>query len=831
MSDSLDYKLVTTLADLEALCAELSTAEIIAVDTETEGLEYADIIVGIALSHKPGFGRYIPIRHEAVDGIRYDNQLEPKVVFDLLRPILETVPCTGHNSKFDLKMFWKDGVDVNYTDDTMIMAHVLGIDANGSRGLKQLVKSRLGHDMGDLASLFTKVGNRKVEIKPKILSPEEIEDYGCEDGLWSLLLYNNLNPIFTRHPKMRSVYNLEMRLLRVVAEMESFGVPVSMDFLVDNGKKADAFLTQFREVIMKEICKELNDPDYEINFKSPVQLAKLLFEHLQLPIIKYSQKTQNPSTDASVLQELAKLSPVVQRILTLRALEKLNNTYLTGLQSEVNGDFRIRGSFNQVGTASGRFSSSKPNLQNLPKDQTFTLWEIVGDTDVEDHFLNMGTPVLGRGDSWEWQAFNSEVGTWGDGYLGKFEGKEYGVTAGRIYEVWRCKTRDFIEAPKDHYLMEADYSQVELRIMAGESQEPTLLDAYNSGDDVHRRTAGVIFDTAFEEVTDELRHIGKTVNFSLLYGAGAYNIAAQLNIPVEEATDIVNKYFTNLASVQSWITRVKQDTKMDGYADTVAGRRRYFHNVRGSDKKLAEKELREAVNHHIQGAAADVMKTALVRASISMRQYFGDKVKIISTVHDSLLLECHNSCDKSQVLRVLKRAMEDISFENAQRKALAAGEVDKVTVITGWPHLEIDAKVGSSWGSSKKFTTVSEDYPEKIDQSVLPRVRVRKVAIERESSDHVDVKWRIEIKKPLTDGGAWLFDFLEKRAFNDGAEVSLTFTLPDGTIYDKDLNARYQLSFADESEIRLHLGPCTLSQEMDSMDYGEVLRGIDFGIQ
>jgi len=139
MSNTLDYKLVTTLDELEALCDELSTASIIAVDTETEGLEYSDIIVGIALSHKPGFGRYIPIRHEAVDGIRYEGQLEPSVVFDKLRPILETVPCTGHNSKFDLKMFWKDGVDVNYTDDTMIMAHVLGVDANGSRGLKQLV--------------------------------------------------------------------------------------------------------------------------------------------------------------------------------------------------------------------------------------------------------------------------------------------------------------------------------------------------------------------------------------------------------------------------------------------------------------------------------------------------------------------------------------------------------------------------------------------------------------------------------------------------------------------------------------------------------------------
>jgi len=830
MSNSLDYKLVTTLADLEALCAELSTASIIAVDTETEGLEYADIIVGIALSHKPGFGRYIPIRHEAVDGIKYDNQLEPKVVFDLLRPILETVPCTGHNSKFDLKMFWKDGVDVNYTDDTMIMAHVLGVDANGSRGLKQLVKARLGHDMGDLASLFTKVGNRKIEIKPKILSPEDIEEYGCEDGLWSLLLYRNLVALFDRSPKLRTIYNIEMRLLRVVSEMESFGVPVSMEFLISNGKRADALLTEFRTVIMKEICEELDDPNYEINFKSPIQLGKLLFEHLQLPIIKYSQKTGNPSTDASVLQELAKLSPVVQRILTLRALEKLNNTYLTGLQSSVNGDGRIRGSFNQVGTASGRFSSSSPNLQNLPKNQTFTLWEVVGNSEVEDHFLSMDEPLLGRGRDFEWLALNTEIGTWGDGYLGAFEDKEYGVSNGKIFEMWRCKTRDFIAVDDDHYLMEADYSQVEIRIMAGESQESTLLDAYANADDVHIRTTAVIFDIPVEKVTDELRHIGKTVNFSLLYGAGAYNIAAQLNISVEEATDIVNKYFTNLAKIKSWINRVKQDTKMDGYADTVFGRRRYFYNVRGSDKKLAEKELREAVNHHIQGAAADVMKTALIRTSMAMRKYFGDKIRIISTVHDSLLLECHNSCDREQVLRVLKRAMEDISIEASQRDKLRKGEVDKVTVVEGWPVLEIDAKVGQSWGSSKKFTEVSDVDPTPVDLDSLPKVRVRMVAVERESQDVGEVKWNIKIIHPLSDGGAWLFDFLEKRAADEGSQVGLTFTLPDGTIYDKDLNAKYSLSFSDEAEMRLHLGPCSISQDMDYMDYAEVLRGIDLGL-
>lgn len=827
----MDYKLVTTSDELDALCEELRSAKIIAVDTETEGIEYSDIIVGIALSHKPNYGRYIPIRHEAVDGIRFDNQLTPEEVYSKLGPILESKPCTGHNAKFDLKMFWKDGININYVHDTLIMAHVLGLDANNSRGLKQLVEKFFNHKMNDIDSLFPRVGNKKPKIQPKILSPEDIEFYGCEDGNWSFQLFAYLVRMFENNPRLQQVYNLEMRLLSVVAEMESFGVPVSMDFLVNNGNRADKYIEQLRNEILSEIRTELEDPDYEINLKSQPQLSTLLFDHLGLPKIKFSAKTQKPSTDAAVLQELAKISPVVQRILTLRALEKLNNTYLTGLQSSVDSDGRIRGNFNQVGTASGRFSSSSPNLQNLPKDQTFVLWEPDSETAsrVESHFVSVDPPLLRMSENGDWQAYNEEVGTWDDGYLGPFGDREYSVYNGKLYEAWKCKTRDFISASEDHYLIEADYSQVELRIMAGESQEPTLLDAYNSGDDVHKRTASVVFDEPFEQVTKEQRHIGKTINFSLLYGAGPYNIAQQLGIEVEEAEDIVNRYFTNLSSVQSWINRVKQDTRMDGYAETVFGRRRAFPNVRGSDRKLAEKELRESVNHHIQGAAADIMKTALVRSNLFLRKYFGDKIKIISTVHDSVLIECHNSCPPDQVFRVLKASMEDISLEPAQIEAYKSGEVDALTVVTGWPKLEIDAKVGKSWGSSEDFVNAADTMPEASTDDI-PTIRVRKIAQERESYEQELVTWNIEIKKPVGDSINWLFDFFESRRDDNGAHVNLTFTSEDGTIYSKALTGRYDISFEDETEVRLRLGPCIFVQDMESLDYAEVLRGIDFGL-
>lgn len=831
-----DYHLITTEEQLVSLCEELEQAEIIAVDTETEGIEYSDIIVGIALSHKEGSGYYIPIRHEAVDGIKYPDQLEPAFVYKVLGPILESKPITGHNSKFDLKMFWKDGININYTDDTLIMAHILGVDAGGKRGLKPLVQGIFGHEMNDIDSLFPKVGRKKPEIRPKILSPTDIEFYGCEDGHWSLRLYNALKTRLDNYPKMKFIYNIEMRLLRVVAEMESFGVPVSFDFLEENSNKAEDYLTLLESSILETIREEVEDPEYEINLGSPKQLGTLLYDHLGLPILKHTA-TGNPSTDAATLKALAKDSPVVQSIMTFRELKKLNNTYLKGLQSKVDSDMRIRGNFNQVGTASGRFSSSNPNLQNLPKDQTFTLWPVEDEDvhEVEEHFLGTKPPLLGKTDEGEWAAYNAEVDTWDDGYMGKFNGKEYGVSNGQIHEMWRCKTRDFIEAPPDHYLIEVDYSQVELRIMAGESREPTLLEAYATGEDVHKATTAVVFDIPIEEVTKEQRHVGKTINFSLLYGAGPFNISQQLNIEVEEAEALVDRYFKNLPSILSWINRVKADTKMDGYAETVFGRRRTFPNVRDSSNfKLQNKELREAVNHHIQGAAADIMKTALVRTAQMLRKFFGDKAKIVSTVHDSALIECHMSCDPDAVIRVLQDAMENITISPTQLKRMKEGEKFEVTVVDGWPHLSIDADVGASWGSSEPYEVDPRaDLPEPVDTSTLPDIRVRKIAIERETQDSDDdVRWKLHIMNPMDAKSVdWLKSFLDERK-NDSVQSTVTLAFPDddGEVVEKTLEGRYKLEFGDDVEIRMNVGPCQLVQDIEALDYGEVLRGVDFGI-
>ena len=813
------YELITTREQLDALCDRLEEAALIAVDTETEGLAYEDIIVGIAVSAWVGEGYYIPIRHEALDGVRYADQLTPEQVYERLGPILEDKPCTGHNVKFDMKMFWKDGININYTDDTLIYAHLIGKDQQ--KGLKPLVKNHLGHKMNDIDSLFPKVGRKKPEIRPAILSPEEMRYYGCEDGNWSYQLYRFMKRRFENSGINPFLYALEMRLLRSVGEMEAFGIPTSMEFLVENSKVAVEHLARLEQEILTEIREEVDDPEYMINFNSPTQLAVLLFDILGLPVLGTSPKTGNPSTAGWIMEELAKESPVVRKILTYRELNKLNNTYLHGLQSTVHSDGRIRGSFNQVGTASGRFSSSSPNLQNLPRDQKFYLWDTPGE-ELLDKYPDLANKL--RKEDNEWQVYNEALDKWGDYDLGTYGDIRYGVKTGRIFEMWQCKTRSFIAAPEDHYLIEADYSQIELRVMAGESLEPTLLDAYASGEDVHSRTAAVIFGVPDGTApTDDQRQVGKTINFSLLYGAGPFNISKQLGIEVEEAQEMVGRYFKNLPAVKSWLNRVRSDTHMDGYADTAFGRRRYFPNVRGGDHKLAEKELREAGNHHIQGSAADVMKLAIVRASTRLRKYFGDDVRIISTVHDSVLVECHNKYPPEQVVPVLRDAMENLA---------GAKPAD-------WPELKIDTKIGKTWGTAKEQDIPRDTpLPEPIlDPETEWPVRVRRVAHEREYGQHTvgdgsDVAWILEVYRRVSgDQLRKLLDFLEPLQSPD-ARGSITLICPDsdGVMEEIPLPGRHNISFDDEISFKLIVGQCKLKQDLEHIDVEGVLRGIDFGI-
>ncbi len=859
-----DYRLVTTAEELEAVRLELEAADLIAVDTETEGLEYEAVIVGVCLSTKPGTGYYIPIRHEMYPGVLYENQLPSVQVFDAIRFALETRPCVGHNTKFDKQALWKDDVDCNFVHDTLAIAKLFGTWKNN--GLKFLVKLEFGHEMAELDSLFKRVGNKKPDIRPAVLSPEEICNYAAEDSNWTLQLCLKYLARIPNLVKNR-LYQLEMKLLPVVAEMEAFGLPVSRTFLEEQGKICAAHEKRLEKEIVQDVRELLQDPEYTCNFGSPKQLATLLYEHLKLPV-QINAKSGNPSTDKDALAELAKQNPVAARIQTLRTMGKLNGTYLTGLLSKVHPDGRIRGGFNQFGTDTGRFSSSKPNLQNLPRTQTFYLWP-ADDQSLAEEFID--PKYFRRTPDGLYEFWDASKEKWKDkadeivGYVNEdgkektkmavaSDGKTYGIENGVFKEVWRCPTRDFVAASPGHYIIEADFSQIELRIMAGESGEPTLVNAYLNGDDVHTATAATVHSIRPEDVTDNQRQSGKTLNFSLLYGAGADGTAKLLSISKAEAQDLIDKYFATMTEVGDWMASVKAAAGACGYATTNLGRVRRFPEIGpGHEKWIRAKQEREAVNFKIQGAAADVMKLALVRLSTRLREYFGDEAKIVSTVHDSAMLEVSEHIDIYDLMAVVFESMEN--------------GINQADFTRAWPDLKVDVKKGPSWAAAKEVKRPDTLTLPPMFEGDLPKVRVRKVALEREygisdsptanKTEQVDIftglvtvrsdeeeqtaakdtSWVIELPKALTPAQyTGLIEFLSARSAKvtpDARQYGTVRVLmpnEDGSIREQDISGRFVLTMEDHMALRIKVGNCTLRQELDDIDPNEVMRGIDFGL-
>lgn len=858
-----DYSLITTEEQLDALIRRMQDAELIAVDTETEGIHHDDVIVGICISVGPRHGAYIPIRHEQ-DGmagfaVRYPNQLDPTLVFSKLGPLLEEKPLTGHNTKFDYKMFYKEGIIANFVHDTLIIAAVSGRYDQGRRGLKELINLHFGHEMTELSAFFKPEGRkRKPEIRPKILSPDMIMQYGCEDADYSFRLLEYLNPL-VKEGKLLRIYNVEMRLMRVVAEMELCGVPSSHHFLQSKADEAGILLERMERELVSEIRDAAGDPELEINFNSPKQLGELIFDKLNIPYTGELTASGARSTAGHIMEALAKDYPVIERIHTFRLLKKLKGTFLQKMADRVQADGRIRGNFNQAGTASGRFSSSDPNLQNIPKDQTFALW--AADHTLESEALAAFPETLRRAEDGEtWEAYSDEADRWGNYYLGINEetGRHFMVNHGQVWQAWRCPTRQFITASEGNYIVEADYSQIELRVMAGESREPSLLEAYATGDDVHTKTASVLFGVPFENVTKVQRSIGKTINFGLLYGAGPQRISQELGISLQEAKEIVQRYFENLPMIKSWINRMKKDAKEDGYADTAFGRRRYFPNIRSRhDHGLVAREEREAVNHHIQGAAADVMKLSLIRIHNRMKKHYGNKVSLMCTVHDSVILEVDNSIPFGEVALVLREAMEFNPSRNGDR------------VLNGfagpWPDLAVDMGYGPSWAECSDLSVPEgQEAPAELDDiptfrpnllvgrhregdmdgSQLGFVEVEALPEEEvveeepqetsvldtetgelldEEPQH-DIHWFLTIPtKPEPPQVVKLRDFLAARKDENGRN-SLTMKFPvDGVMQPRPIKGRFNLDFEDEMNMRLIFGNCKLRQDANHFNVDAVL--------
>lgn len=564
-----DTKRVTRLVELAR------AAGAVAVDTETTHLDptRADL-VGIALAVEPGKAFYLPFGHRPAKGADgHGEEVRPVNLPPLnhpeLRPLVAlledpAVGKIGQNLKYDIIVLERAGVRMQgLAFDTMVASYVLD-PGRREHNLEALVLTHLGHKMISYHEVVGKKGEGQIPFAD--VPVRRAADYACEDVDYTLRLKKLLEPRLQEQLLEDLYRNLELPLVPVLARMEANGIRIEPEVFSAMNRRLAGMLASLEEEIRKEAGQDLN-------LNSTPQLRALLFQKLGMPVIKKTKT--GPSTDASVLEELAAMGyrlPVL--ILEYRQLEKLRNTYVDAIPKLVNPRTgRIHTSFNQTVTATGRLSSSDPNLQNIPVR------------------TDLGREIR--------RGFVAE-----DGFL----------------------------------FLAADYSQIELRILAHLSGDPAIVEAFRRGIDVHRQTAALIFGVPLERVTSAMRARAKTINFATLYGQGEFSLARQLGIPREEARNFIQAYFQRFEGVRSFLDRQVALARERGYVETLSGRRRYIPELRSDNWNLRQFGERVAQNTPIQGSAADLIKRAMIRIHNALERHF-PRARLLLQVHDELLLE------------------------------------------------------------------------------------------------------------------------------------------------------------------------------------------------
>jgi len=555
------YLLVDSLEMLERVVGEIRRAGRFAVDVETTGLDpVAADLVGISLSFKPHQACYIPVGHEGGPNLKLEE------VQKLLGPVLkdEKIGCVGQNIKYDMIVLSRFGMEVRgVVGDPMIASYIL--DPGGrSHGLNALAESVLRHKM----ITYEEVAGRGREQKPLSKVPvKEVCEYSCEDADIALLVADKLEQRLRAEEELDRLYrSVELPLITVLARMETNGVAIDVPYL--------SSLSRQMEVRLAELEKRVFSlAGHEFNVNSTQQLAQVLFEELG---IKPKKKTKTGySTDSTVLAQLSAEHELPGVILELRELAKLKSTYVDALPRQVNPRTgRIHTSFNQMVTATGRLSSSNPNLQNIP--------------------------------------IRTEEG--------------------------RTIRKGFIPGAKDRVLLSADYSQIELRILAHLSGDQAMIEAFTKGMDVHTETASRLFGLRPDEVKPEHRGRAKTINFGVLYGMGAHRLSNELKIPFRVAQKFIDDYFDRFPLIRDYIERQKAAACEQGWVSTILGRRRKLPEITSSNRMTRENAERMALNTPIQGSAADLIKVAMIEVDKKLARHWPE-AKMIIQVHDELVFD------------------------------------------------------------------------------------------------------------------------------------------------------------------------------------------------
>ena len=562
------YQGILTNKELEALLDRLSRAEIAAIDTETTSLNYMQAeIVGISVAIVSNEAYYIPLMHE-YDGV--PNQLDREYVLQKLKPWLEDKEAKkiGHNLKYDSHIFANHGIELNGTDfDSMLESYVLNSTAT-RHNLNAVAKRYLNLDTTSYEDV---AGKGAKQIGFNQVSLEDAIRYAAEDADVSFQLHQTLHPKLMAINSLAKLYtNIEAPLLKVLQTIERNGVLIDESMLQ---KQSDQFAITLKELESKAYSLA----GAEFNLNSPKQLQEILYDKLSLPILKKTPKGQ-PSTAESVLQRLAEDFPIVQTILNYRTTAKLKTTYTDKLPLMINQDTgRVHTSYHQAVTATGRLSSSDPNLQNIP--------------------------------------------------IRTAEGR---------------RIRQAFIAPSGFQILAADYSQIELRIMAHNSQDPGLLDAFQAGLDIHQATAAEIFAVDLQSVSAEQRRSAKAINFGLIYGMSAFGLTRQLGITRGDAQEYIELYFARYPKVKEYMDAIRNQARESGFVETVFGRRLYLPDIDSRNYQRRQYAERSAINAPMQGTAADIIKKAMIDLQ---QRLVAESInaKIIMQVHDELVLEVEDS--------------------------------------------------------------------------------------------------------------------------------------------------------------------------------------------
>ncbi len=594
-----DYIVVQTQGQLDSMIAAIEETGSFAFDTETTDLDAMRAqLAGLSFATAPGRAWYVPVGH------REGEQLPLESVLAALRPLFESpdIAKCAHNANYDMTVLANHGVRFANVDfDTMIAAHLLGRSYN-QLGLKDLSLNELGHEMTNIKEL---IGSGRKQITFDQVEIAAAADYAAADADITFRLRDVFEPKLERDNLRGLMDDTELALLPVLVTMQRHGI--KMDAGVLHEMSADLYRQM--EQIKSDIYQSVG---HEVNLDSPKQLSDLLFAELGLP--KTRRTKTGYSTDANALEGLKGIHPVVDGILEYRQVAKLKSTYVDALPDMVNPRTgRVHTSYNQTGSATGRISSSDPNLQNIPVRTELG-------RQVRRAFVAEGAP--------DWQLFS------------------------------------------------ADYSQIELRVLAHLSQDPGLLDAFRRGEDIHASTASLMFEVPINEVDSEMRRIAKVLNFGVIYGLSPHGISQQTGFSREQGREFIDTYFAKYPGISEYLEIVKAQARADQYVETVLGRRRYLADINSPNFNTRGAAERMAINMPIQGTAADIMKLAMVRVQ---RRLDAEEMrtKMLLQVHDELVFETP---------REEMDALRDLVFDEMP----AAMELD----VT----LKVDAKWADNWG-------------------------------------------------------------------------------------------------------------------------------------